>query len=189
MTPEERLVAARVIASGMAENPIHVAIQGPDLRVRQRGLELGFSVILRVTERPALVAIEGDELVGAAVFGPPGSCPLPEERKATLAREASVLPLLSRGRFLAWRAAWAANDPSSEPHWHLGPFAVRGDLRGKGIGTALLEAFLTRVDEAGGVAYLETDTERNARYYERFGFATVGQAEVLGVRCWFMSRR
>jgi ribosomal protein S18 acetylase RimI-like enzyme len=127
--------------------------------------------------------------VGAAVFGPPSSCPLSEERKATLAEEVSVLPPLSRERFLAWRAAWTANDPSSEPHWHLGPFAVRADLRGKGIGTALLGAFLVRIDEAGDVAYLETDNERNARYYERHGFTTVGQAEVLGVCCWFMSRR
>jgi GNAT superfamily N-acetyltransferase len=66
---------------------------------------------------------------------------------------------------------------------------VRADLRGRGIGTVLLEAFLARVDETGGVAYLETDTERNAHYYERFGFSAVGQAEVLGVRCWFISRR
>lgn len=100
-----------------------------------------------------------------------------------------MLPPLCRGRFLAWRAAWAANDLSREPHWHLGPFAVRTDLRCKGIGTTLLEAFLARVEEAGGVAYLETETERNARYYERHGSTMVGWVAVLGVCCWFMSRQ
>lgn len=190
MTPEERPLAARAIASGMAENPIHIAVQGPDREAHLRGLELGFGAILRVTERPALVASdEGGEIVGAAVWGPPGACPLSEERKEALAAEVSALPPAARKRFLAWRAAWGANDPCSEPHWHLGPFAVRADLKGRGIGTALLGAFLARVDEAGSVAYLETDTGRNARYYERFGFATVGRSEVLGVHCWFMSRR
>lgn len=52
----------------------------------------------------------------------------------------------------------------------------------------MLNAFLDRVDDASGVGYLETDTERNSRYYERFGFTTIGWSEVLGVRCRFMSR-
>ncbi len=188
MHPEERPLAARVIASGMAENPIHLAVHGPDREERLRSLELSFGAILRATERPALVVSEGGEILGAAVWGPPGACPLSGERKETLAAETETLPPAVRERFLAWRAAWGANDPSDEAHWHLGPFTVRSDLRGEGLGTALLNAFLDLVDDAG-FAYLETDTERNSRYYERFGFTTVGWSEVLDVLCWFMSRR
>ena len=43
-------------------------------------------------------------------------------------------------------------------------------------------------DAAGEVAYLETDKEINARFYERFGFEVVGEEQVLGVRNWFMTR-
>ena len=68
MTHEERPLAARAIASGMADNPIHVAVhRGPDHEARLRSLELYFGAILRVTERPALVALEGGELVGTTV--------------------------------------------------------------------------------------------------------------------------
>ncbi len=66
---------------------------------------------------------------------------------------------------------------------------MRGDAQAKGIGSQLLEAFLKLVDQHEGTAYLETDTVRNVRFYERFGFETVGRDEVLGVECTFMSRR
>lgn len=49
ITPEERPIAARMMASGMAENPIHVAVQGPNLRARQRRLELIFPPIRVLT--------------------------------------------------------------------------------------------------------------------------------------------
>ncbi len=105
MQPEERTSVARVIDSGMAENPIHLAIHGPDREARLRSLELGFGAILRATERPALVASEGEEILGAAFWGPPGSCPLSGERKEPLAAEAKARPPAVRERFLAWRAA------------------------------------------------------------------------------------
>ncbi len=85
-------------------------------------------------------------------------------------------------------ANWGAHDPA-EQHWHLGPFAVRADAQARGIGSQLLEAFLELVDKYEGTAYLETDTARNVRFYERFGFETVGRDEVLGIECTFMSRR
>ena len=77
----------------------------------------------------------------------------------------------------------------AEPHWHLGPFAVRADAQGQGIGTRLLEAFPALVDQRKDVAYLETDIARNVCFYERFGSEVVGRAEVPGVECAFMARR
>lgn len=127
-------------------------------------------------------------MLGVAVYGPPGSCPPSEERRVALLEAIADLPPSTRANFKEWRAAWANHDPV-EPHWHLGPFAMRGDAQGKGIGTRLLEAFLEAVDRHEGVAYLETDPARNVRFYERFGFEVVGGAEVLGVECDFMSRR
>ena len=98
------------------------------------------------------------------------------------------LPLPARKTFHAWRANWGAHDPA-EPHWPLGPFAVRANAQARGIGSHLLEAFLELVDKCEGMAYLETDTAGNVRFYERFGFERVGRDEVLGVECTFMSRR
>ena len=188
LAPIERPLAARIIASGMVDDPIQRAIHGPDVAARLHGMEILFGATLRETERPTLGAWEDDELLGVAAYGPPGSCPLPEERRETLSQAIAGLPLPTRKTFHAWRANWGAHDPA-EPHWHLGPFAVRADAQARGIGSQLLEAFLELVDKCGGIAYLETDTAGNVRFYERFGFETVGRDEVLGVECTFMSRR
>ena len=188
LAPIERPLAARIIASGMVDDPIQRAIHGPDVAARLHGMEILFGATLRETERPTLGAWEDDELLGVAAYGPPGSCPLPEERREALSQAIAGLPLPARKNFHAWRANWGAHDPA-EPHWHLGPFAVRADAQARGIGSQLLEAFLELVEKCEVMAYLETDTAGNVRFYERFGFETVGRDEVLGVECTFMSRR
>lgn len=188
LTPDEKLLAARAIASGMVDDPIQRSIHGPDVAARLRGMEILFGATLRETERPTLGAWEDGELLGAATYGPPGSCPLPEEQREALLQAVADLPLPARRNFHAWRTNWGAHDPA-EPHWHLGPFAVRANAQARGIGSRLLEAFLELVDKHEGTAYLETDTARNVHFYKRFGFETVGWGEILGVECTFMSRR
>jgi GNAT superfamily N-acetyltransferase len=188
LTPAEKPLAARIIASGMVGDPVQRSIHGPDVSTRLRGMELAFGATLRETERPTLGAWEDGELLGAATYGPPGSCPLPDKRREALSKAVADLPLPARRKFHAWRTNWGTHDPA-EPHWHLGPFAVRVDTQARGIGSQLLEAFLELVDKHQGMAYLETDTARNVRFYERFGFEPAGRDEVLGIECTFMSRR
>ena len=62
-------------------------------------------------------------------------------------------------------------------------------MQAKGIGNELLKAFLELANKHEGRTYLETDTTRNVRFYERFGFVASGRDEVLGVECSFMLRR
>ena len=38
------------------------------------------------------------------------------------------------------------------------------------------------------VSYLETDKYQNVRFYRKFGFEVIAQAEALEVPTWFMSR-
>ena len=45
-----------------------------------------------------------------------------------------------------------------------------------------------RLDAAGQVGYLETDKAENVSFYERFGYETLGEQEVIGVPNWFMRR-
>ena len=65
---------------------------------------------------------------------------------------------------------------------------VERHLQGKGIGSALLQAFCDRIDRMRSLAYLETDKLENVRLYERFGFLLRAQGRVLGVPSWFMAR-
>lgn len=57
-----------------------------------------------------------------------------------------------------------------EKHFYLAFIAVAPRLQGMGLGSALLEANLRRIDERGIPAYLENSNARNTGLYERHGF-------------------
>jgi predicted N-acetyltransferase YhbS len=82
---------------------------------------------------------------------------------------------------------WKKHD-LSEPHWHLGPVAVDAHLQGIGIGSAMMAEYCARIDRARAAGYLETDKLVNVAFYEKFGFKTIGQTEVLNIPNWFMRR-
>jgi ribosomal protein S18 acetylase RimI-like enzyme len=67
--------------------------------------------------------------------------------------------------------------------------AVEPRLQGMGIGSRILTEHCGRLDERGQVGYLETDKPGNVVLYERFGYEVIGEAEIIGVRNWFMLRR
>src|SRR5215212_1791007 len=96
LTPAEKLLAARILASGMVDDPIQQSIHGPNVSARLRGMELMFGATLQETERPTLGAWEDGELLGAATYGPPGSCPLPDKRREALSQAVADLPLPAR---------------------------------------------------------------------------------------------
>lgn len=125
-----------------------------------------------------------------------GACIDRQVRVALDVREALTLNLLPQSPLFGWSEAAvdeglgqrvAAADPS-EPHWHLGLVAVESCLQGKGIGTAMLNAFCAVVDNTGAHACLETDKHGNVGLYQRFGFSVVGSVQVLGVPNWFVLR-
>lgn len=62
-----------------------------------------------------------------------------------------------------------------EPHWYLPLIAADPARQGQGLGTALMEAAIARIDADGRPAYLDSSNPRNIRLYERFGFEAVGE--------------
>lgn len=62
------------------------------------------------------------------------------------------------------------------PDGHIGRMAVLADWRGRGVGTALLEALLERADQRGFVRVRLHAQTRAMPFYARFGFAPVGNA-------------
>jgi ribosomal protein S18 acetylase RimI-like enzyme len=57
-----------------------------------------------------------------------------------------------------------------EPYFYLAFVGVAPRFQGTGLGTALLESTLGRVDAVGMPAFLENSNPRNIKLYERFGF-------------------
>ena len=94
------------------------------------------------------------------------------------------------GQGAVWREIPDSFDEfvTSPRHLHLGPLAVDRHLQGKGIGTQILLEHTRRLDEANAIGYLETDKNINVRLYQRFGYEVIGEADVIGVHCWFMRR-
>jgi hypothetical protein len=185
LTPVEKLLAARIIASGMVDDPIQRSIHGPDVSARLRRMELAFGATLRETERPTLGAWKDGELLGTATYGPPGSCPLPEERREALSQAVADLPLSARKNFHAWRANWGAHDPA-EPHWHLGPFAVRADAQQEASAAGYSKrSWNLLTSMKARPTWIPT---RRAMSASTSASASRWRDEVLGVECTFMSR-
>ncbi len=83
-----------------------------------------------------------------------------------------------------------ANKPSS-PHFYINAIGVHPQSQGKGIGKAILSQVheMSEQDsDSQGVA-LDTQTEENVGYYQRFGYDVSTTAELENVNNWFMFRR
>jgi predicted N-acetyltransferase YhbS len=115
---------------------------------------------------------------------PPGGCLQDMGLKRRVSSEDG--PLVA-ARIASWLGAWSERDPGRR-HWHLGPLAVEIGLQGMGVGSRLMEVSCAQVDASGEEAYLETDTQADLLFYERFGFEVVGEQNVLGIPNWFMQR-
>ena len=177
----EATKAARVLSLAMLQNPIHVAVyQGSGEDVREE-IELGFDRLLH--EKPGIVFLSKSEgkIVGVMRMK---SCCGPEGAEKKPGPKA---PKNTSDRISHWHGIWAANDPG-DSHWHLGPIGVLPSFRGSGIGSTLMDRFCREVDACRAAAYLETDLAANVRFYEKFGFNTVEEADILGVKNYFMWR-
>ncbi len=179
--------AAGVAARGMCDNPNPRAAFGPDRLTRLRNMQRLFGVSIPSMTCPPLVARRGDHIVGVCGMAPPGMC---QGTPATMLRMLPGLVMIGPAaalRAINWMNKWKALDPK-ERHWHLGPVAVEPGLQGMTVGSQMLERFCAHVDALGEMAYLETEKPENVRLYERFGFVTVAEAEVIGCHNWFMRR-
>ncbi|MBV9044108.1 MAG: GNAT family N-acetyltransferase, partial [Alphaproteobacteria bacterium] len=57
-----------------------------------------------------------------------------------------------------------------ERHYYLAFIAVAPRLQGIGLGGAILESCIAKIDAAHEAAYLENSNPKNTRLYERMGF-------------------
>ncbi|MFM8303705.1 MAG: GNAT family N-acetyltransferase, partial [Actinomycetota bacterium] len=112
-----------------------------------------------------------DVLPAAMRSMPPG----PEGAPGSPDRQARVLATLS-----------AHHCP--DRHWHVGPVGVEPGLQGRGVGAAVMGLLCAAMDDAGEIAFLETETPENVVFYRRLGFEVVSQAELPGLPLWFMRR-
>lgn len=194
MDEAEKEQVLDVLARGMRDNPLHVAVFGEDPELRRRRFRKLMAAAFSASDHShalshALVARREDGVVvGVCGMMPPDGClPGPGQQLRLMPTMLSMGPRVV-SRIVRWMGTWRRHDPT-ERHWHLGPLAVDAHMQGEGVGSRMMRVFCARMDAAGEDAYLETDKQVNVRFYERFGFEVVGREEVLGVPNWFMVRR
>ncbi|MBI2912425.1 MAG: GNAT family N-acetyltransferase [Chloroflexi bacterium] len=183
----EQRFAAGVLGRAFRDNPVVIAVQGDNPLRRMRSAERVFGSFVSLLEQPPLAARRAEWIVGICGMAPPGTCQPP------LLKQMRFLPAVLRDgplatlRTLRVMSEWKKRDPEDR-HWHLGPVGVEPGLQGMAVGSQMMERFCARMDAEGELAYLETDKPENVRFYERFGFVTTEEAEVLRVPNWFMLR-
>ncbi|MBN2087377.1 GNAT family N-acetyltransferase [Candidatus Peregrinibacteria bacterium] len=69
-------------------------------------------------------------------------------------------------------------------------FGVSTKLQGKGLGGKLLSSLIEKSKQTGMPLYLETQTEKNVKMYERFGFMLIKRINLKGIEIpiWEMVR-
>lgn len=78
----------------------------------------------------------------------------------------------------------------TKPHYYLFSIASLPEMRGQGIGSALMTPMTDRFDEQQVGAYLENSRSANLPFYQRHGFEVVEQVQLPGggPTMWLMWR-
>lgn len=173
--------AARVLSIAMLDNPLHVAVfhgKGEKERIQ---IEKMFCELF--TQLPGIIflAKENQNIIGVMRMK---SC---QGSKATDAPKESNDENDIGWRKSVWHTEWARHDPLSQ-HWHLGPIGVLPSHQGSGIGSMLMKRFCSEVDACPTKAYLETEGDKNVRFYEKFRFKIVSESEIFNVKNRYMLR-
>jgi ribosomal protein S18 acetylase RimI-like enzyme len=145
-----------------------------------------FSDVLANAPAP-MGARRGDCVLGVAAFVAPGHCVasrLPPETRVLSEPGADASDL---DRFLHNGSVMAAHDMADD-HCHVGPVGVEPGFQGMGIGRAVMGMLCHHFDEHGRLAWLETDTPENVRFYIGLGFDVAEEVPVLSAPLWFMRR-
>ena len=173
--------AARVLGEAMLKVPLHIAVfQGHGEKEREVIEEMFYELLSDLPGITFLAQINR-QIVGVMRMNTCNGSQVNNEH----AKTGDINDLDWRKSY--WQNEWARHDPTDQ-HWHLGPVGVLPSYQGKGIGTKLLSRFCQEVDACLSPAYLETDSDKNVRFYERFGFEVVKETEIFDVKNRYMWR-
>lgn len=136
---------------------------------------------------PALVAMDGDEVIGVATLRIPDSPEMPDEFKSGWEKIQALITLEARELFQAYDDA---DIQFPGPAVYVVAIGVLPDRHGQGVGRLLLDS-VSRLAEshptAEGVG-LDTHAPENVDKYLKLGFELVCQTDLRGTPNWYFWR-
>ncbi len=186
-----RLADAAAVLARAFQNDLIQQYVTPDDARRARRLPWTFSAAVRYC-LPSGAVYTTPDLGGVACWLPPGSS---LTNAHGMLRSGKIFAPVWLGpaafaRFMGIAAYMTAERERvmPKPHWYLLALGVDPSRQGEGLGGALLQPVLAQADASGLPCYLETQTERNVRFYEKCGFVVSSEGEPHGLRVWTMRR-
>ena len=145
---------------------------------RDAALETFYDFMVNTYGLPQGLCWVTADISGAALWMPPGKWEPP------LLQQFSMIGVIVRS--FGWRNLMLKFSERQkidrchphQPHYYLSGLGVSQELRGQGIGSALIKPMLDRSDQEGLGCYLETSLERNLNFYQRHGFAVTQQLSI-----------
>jgi len=169
-TPADLDAIASCLTSAFFEDPVWGSWAFPDPLSRARPLQRLMRFWAQAAVGHSWVRIS-EHAETAAVWIPPG---VPE---LTVAEEASFEALVSE-IFGAREAElgelfslFEQHHPHDAPHYYLSLWGTHRDHVGRGLGTAVINNSLARIDSERMPAYLESTNPANLPRYEALGFS------------------
>ena len=149
----------------------------PDPATRLGRLTRMFATILGIESLPhhgVDIACAGDEILGGAIWMPPGHWQpgLLGKIRAAPGHWRAVASAEIRAARMG--SALSRAHPK-EPHWYLKSIGIDPSCQGRGAAGLLLRSRLEYCDRNGQPAYLEASKPAGVPLYERFGFRRTGQ--------------
>jgi ribosomal protein S18 acetylase RimI-like enzyme len=172
--------SAKVLSLAMLNNPLHIGVFLGNCEKERLKIEKMFFELFNNLPAIVFLAKENKKIIGVM------------RMKSCIGKVIENSDIFEDENDINWRKSvwfkeWAKYDPVAQ-HWHLGPIGVLPTHQGLGIGSILMDRFCKEVDSCLAKAYLETDLDKNVRFYEKFGFKVVSESEIFGVKNRYMLR-
>lgn len=174
--PADIPALSHVLGRAFFDDPVTAWLL-PDAQARRRKLHRLFAALTRYHHlaRGGVEVATVDERIGAAaLWDPPGAW-----RHGTVEQLRAAPGMLVTFGTAVLRGLRATELMKGvhpeEPHWYLAVIGSDPQVRGAGLGRALLRSRLDRCDAECAPAYLESSNPDNIGYYQRFGFEVTGE--------------
>ncbi len=187
--PGARRELLEALTVAFRDNPMNIAIHGPQPARRVRANRAGLRALVLDTADEAITRVvrRDGQVVGGFVVVPPGGFPLSSSK---LSRQFGCFFHQGARAMDQWRLVTESLGQYHpvETHWYLAVLGVVPWLQGHGLGNRLLDELDRLIESDPCPVYLESDREPSVQFYLSRGFAVRCETELQGVRCWCLER-